>query len=74
MLNIICARCKRKIFRYVKLGKGKLCHCWKDRIVEYLSIKNGTNITCKCGNIIGIDEDKRIKLKQHSFITHGTKL
>jgi hypothetical protein len=66
-------RCRRKIFRYVKIGKGKLWHCWKDRIVEDFSIHNGKNINCKCGNLIGIDEVKWIKLKQHSFITSGTK-
>ncbi len=74
MINIKCARCKQKIFRYAKIGKGKLWHCWKDRIVEDLSIHDGKNIKCKCGNIIGIDEIKWIKLKQHSIITSGTKI
>ena len=73
MLTIKCVRCKQKIFRYVKIGKGKLWHCWKDRIVEDFSIHKGKNILCKCGNIIGVDENKWIKLKQHSFITTGTK-
>jgi len=73
MLIIKCAGCKRKIFRYVKIGKGKLWHCWKDRIIEDFSIHDGKNIKCKCGNIIGIDENKWIKLKQHSFIKSGTK-
>jgi len=73
MLIIKCARCKQKIFRYVKIGKGKLWHCWKDRIVEDFSIHDGKNIKCKCGNLIGIDEDKWIKLKQRSIITSGTK-
>ena len=73
MLIIKCAGCKRKIFRYVKIGKGKLWHCWKDRIVEDLSNHDGKNIKCVCGNIIGIDEVKWIKLKQHTFITSGIK-
>jgi hypothetical protein len=74
MLIIKCARCKIKIFRYIKIGSGKLWHCWKDRIVEDSSIRDGKNIKCKCGNIIGIDEVKWIKLKQHSIITSGTKI
>ena len=74
MLTIKCARCKQKIFRYVKIGKGKLWHCWKGRIVEDLSIHDGKNVFCKCGNLIGVDEDKWIKIKQHSIITLGTKM
>jgi hypothetical protein len=74
MLIIKCAKCKRKIFRYVKIGKGKLWHCWKGRIIEDFSIHDGKNILCICGNLIGIDEEKWIKLKQHSFITSGTKI
>jgi len=73
MLIIKCAKCKRKILRYVKIGKGKLWHCWKDRIIEDFSIHDGKNIKCTCGNLIGIDTGKWIKLKQHSFITSGTK-
>ncbi|MFW6173570.1 MAG: hypothetical protein ACOC5T_07490 [Elusimicrobiota bacterium] len=73
MLTVKCANCKQKIFRYVKIGKGKLWHCWKDRIVEDYSITDGRYVKCRCGNIIGIDEKKWIKLKQHSFITVGTR-
>ncbi|MCK4365554.1 MAG: hypothetical protein KAW45_05860 [Thermoplasmatales archaeon] len=73
MIIIKCARCKRKIFRYVKIGKGKLWHCWKDRIVEDLSVHDGKNIKCNCGNLIGFDEEKWIKLKRHSFLISGTK-
>jgi hypothetical protein len=73
MLTIKCSRCKQKIFRYVKVGKGKLWHCWKERIIEDFSVHDGKKVLCKCGNLIGIDEEKWIKLKQHSFITSGTK-
>jgi len=73
MLIIKCAKCKRKVFKYVKIGKGKLWHCWKDRIIDDLSIKDGKNIKCICGNLIGIDEEKWIKLKQHSTLISGTK-
>ena len=73
MLTIKCARCKQKIFRYVKIGKGKLWHCWKERIIEDFSIHKEKKVLCKCGNLIGIDEEKWIKLKQHSFTHSGTK-
>jgi len=74
MLTIKCARCNQKIFRYVKIGKGKLWHCWKGRIVEDLSIHDSKNVLCKCGNLIGVDEGKWIKLKQHSIVISGTKM
>jgi len=73
MMIIKCAKCKQKIFKYVKIGKGKLWHCWKDRIIEDLSIHKENNILCKCGNLIGIDEKKWIKLKKHSILISGTK-
>jgi hypothetical protein len=74
MITIKCAKCKQKVFKYVKIGKGKLWHCWKERIIEDLSVKTGKNIYCKCGNLIGVEENKWIKLKQHSISTTGTKI
>jgi len=74
MITIRCARCNAKVFRYVKIGKGKLWHCWKERIIEDFSVHDGREVRCQCGNLIGIDEGKWIKLKQHSFVTSGTKL
>jgi hypothetical protein len=72
MIVVKCAKCKRKIFKYQKIGKGRLWHCWKGRIVEDYSIRTGKEIKCQCGNLIGIDDGKWIKLKQHSFIRVGT--
>jgi len=74
MMIIKCAKCKRKVFKYTKIGKGKLWHCWKDRIVEDQSIHDEKIVKCNCGNIIGIDENKWIKLKQHSIQISGTKI
>jgi hypothetical protein len=73
MMIIKCVRCRQKIYKYVKIGKGKLWHCWKDRILEDLSIHDGKIIKCSCGNIIGLEENRRIKLKQHSILISGTK-
>ncbi len=55
----------------MKIGKGKLWHCWKDRIIEDNSIRDGDEIKCRCGNLVGIDEGKWIKMKQHSFTYSG---
>jgi hypothetical protein len=71
MITVKCAKCKKKIFKYIKVGKGKLWHCWKDRIIEDKSIGDGNEIKCRCGNLVGIDEDKWIKMKQHSYLYSG---
>jgi len=71
MIIIKCAKCRREIFKYHKVGKGKLWHCWKGRIIEDYSVKKGNKIFCQCGNLIGIDQGKRIKMKQHSFTYSG---
>ena len=73
MMLIRCSKCKGKIFKYVKIGKGKLLYCWKERIIEDLSLHKGKEIKCNCGNIIGLDEENGIKLKQHSIIVSGAK-
>jgi len=71
MITVKCAKCKRKIFKYQKIGKGRLWHCWKERIIEDYSIREGNQIKCKCGNLIGIDQGKWIKMRQNSFTYTG---
>jgi len=72
MVIIKCARCKRKIFKYEKIGKGRIWHCWEHRIKEDYSIHKGAEIRCSCGNLIGIVERKWIKMKQNAFEFSGT--
>ena len=64
-LSIQCNQCGKEIFSYVKIGKGTVWHCWKHRILKDNSVKEGNQIQCTCGNLIGIDEGIWIKLKQH---------
>lgn len=73
-MKIRCANCNRKIFKYVKIGKGRLWHCWKERIVEDCSIHDNNVIKCQCGTVIGVDEGKWIKMKQNAFVCSGTRL
>jgi len=73
MIVIKCAKCKGKIFKYVKIGKGRILHCWKGRIVEDYSARDGNEVKCQCGNLVGIDEGKWIKMKRRSFIHSGTR-
>ncbi len=67
ILIIRCVKCNNKIFKYLKIGEGKVWHCWKGRIIEDYSIHDGRKVRCKCGNLIGVDEGKWIKLKQHAI-------
>ena len=74
MLTVKCARCKKRVFKYLKFGKGKLIHCWKGRIIRDYSVRDGREVKCQCGNLIGIDKGKWIKMKPHSFICSGARL
>jgi len=74
MITIKCAKCNRKIFKYLKIGKGRVWHCWKDRISKDHSIRDGNAVRCPCGNLIGVEQGKWIKMKQNSFIYSGTKV
>jgi hypothetical protein len=73
MIVIRCARCRARVFKYLKIGEGRLLHCWKERIVEDYSVREGNEVRCRCGNLIGIEEGKWIKMKQHSFTHSGTR-
>ena len=71
VLKIRCARCNKLIFKYLKVGKGRLWHCWKGRIIEDHSVREGNEVRCVCGNLIGIDKGRYIKLRQRSFIARS---
>ena len=73
MIIIKCSKCNKKLFKYIKIGKGRLLHCWKDRIVENTTIMKNNKIFCNCGNPIGIDEKSHYKLKKNSIIIKGLK-
>jgi len=67
-LSIQCNQCGKEIFSYVKIGKGNVWHCWKKRILTDNSKREGNQVLCPCGNLIGIDERVWIKLKNHHVI------
>jgi hypothetical protein len=64
-LSIQCSQCEKEIFSYVKIGKGNVWHCWKKRILTDNSVKDGKNVLCSCGNLIGKDEKVWMKRKRH---------
>jgi hypothetical protein len=73
VIVVKCAQCKSKIFKYQKVGKGRIWHCWKDKITQDYSVRDENEVKCQCGNLIGIVEGKRIKMKQYSFTCSGAR-
>lgn len=74
MITIKCSACKSKIFKYRKIGKGRILRCYKKRIMRDYSKHENDKIKCKkCGKVIGIDRGSLIRMKQSAFITSGFK-
>lgn len=74
MLTIKCAACKRKLWKYEKIGKGAVLRCYKDRITRHYEAQTaGATVQCPCGKTIGVDEGPYIKMIANAFIYSGTK-
>ena len=74
MLTIKCAACKRKLWKYEKIGKGEVLRCYKGRIDrEYEYQRQGDKILCMCGKEIGIDKGGHIKMIKKGFVYTGMK-
>lgn len=74
MLVIKCSACKRKLWKYDKVGQGQVLRCYKDRITKEYNLEyQGENIICLCGKSIGIDKGSSIKMIRNAFIYTGTK-
>ncbi|BCO08377.1 hypothetical protein GF1_07530 [Desulfolithobacter dissulfuricans] len=74
MLIIRCAACKRKLWRYDKIGPGEVLRCHKDRIKKIFGaqIRDG-RVYCSCGKDIGIDKGSFYKMIAKAFTYRGTK-
>ena len=74
MLIIKCAGCKRKLFRYDKIGKGAVLRCYFKRISKYYDLQiSDETVSCPCGKIIGHKKENAIKMIQSAFTWTGTK-
>ena len=73
MLTVKCVKCKRPVFKYIKVGKGRVLRCYKARIVKDYTRRDGNQALCQCGNLIGTDEGRWIKMKQNAFTYSGTR-
>ena len=74
MLIIRCAGCKRKLWKYEKIGKGAVLRCHKTRIVRIYQMRTaGSKVVCQCGKEIGNDKGDYIGMIQGAFTYSGTK-
>lgn len=74
MLTIKCAACKRKLWKYEKIGKGAVLRCYKDRMTRHYAVQfDGVSVQCPCGKVIGVDEGAYIKMIASAFTYSGTK-
>ena len=74
MLVLKCAACKKKLWKYDKIGQGEVLRCHKDRIIKIYSFtKKNSKIKCQCGKDVGIDKGTYIKMIGKAFTYSGTK-
>ena len=75
MLIVRCAACKKKLWKYKKIGPGEVLRCHKARITKDFSTieVKGHKIYCQCGKEIGIDKGTNYKMIAKAFTSSGTK-
>jgi hypothetical protein len=74
VLVIRCAACKKKLWKYDKIGPGEVLRCHKDRIsTAYSYNTKGQKIQCTCGKDIGIEKGSFYKMISKAFTYSGTK-
>jgi len=74
MLILKCSACRKKLWKYDKIGPGEVLRCHKDRIVQYFGhTRPGSKISCCCGNTIGIDKGSHYKMIAKAFTYSGKK-
>jgi hypothetical protein len=74
VLVLRCAACKKKLWKYDKVGPGEVLRCHKDRIIRtYASTKENSKIKCPCGKEVGTDKGTYIKMIGKAFTYSGTK-
>jgi len=76
MLIIKCGKCKTKLFKYKKIGEGKVLRWWKSKITRVYDteVKNGKLLCGNCSNVIGEVDEKKVDMNSDSFTYTGTKI
>lgn len=75
MLTIKCAKCKAKLFKYKKIGQGRVLRCWKEKITRaYDGNVDKDQLVCgECGNVIAEEREDYYKMDSDQFTYTGTK-
>lgn len=74
MLVLKCAACKKKLWRYDKIGQGELVRCHKARIDKVYGLEEcGAKICCRCGREVGIDKGSYFQMISKAFTSSGSK-
>ncbi len=74
MLTIKCSGCKRKLWKYKKIGSGEVLRCHKDRITKKMDcLEQEGYIMCPCGQVVGKDQGGYYKMLSRGFTYSGTK-
>ena len=74
MLVLKCSACKRRLWKYDKIGQGEVLRCHKDRITKMYRVgQEEDRIKCLCGKDIGINKGSYIKMIGKAFTHTGTK-
>ncbi len=77
MLTVKCAYCKTKLYKYLKVGHGKVLRCHKSKIKKVFNepvIENGEVKCPKCGGVFARDEEKYFDMIRDGFTYTGTKV
>lgn len=74
MLIIRCAACRRKLMKYMKIGKGEVLRCHKARITRlYEAVEIDGRLACPCGRTVGVDRGRHWHMSGGAFTYSGTK-
>ncbi len=77
MLTIKCAACNTKLFRYRKIGQGKVLRCHKARIKRIWNMPvitpEGDVLCPACGRLIARDAGRHFDMIKSGFTYTGTK-
>jgi len=74
MLTIKCSGCKRKLWKYRKVGPGEVLRCHKDRMTRKFEFKDKDGrVYCPCGQAVGINKGSFYKMIARSFTCSGVK-
>ncbi len=74
MLTIKCSGCKAKLWKYKKIGPGKVLRCHKARIGKRFEVQERDGkLICPCGREIASDMGRFYKMLPVTFIHTGTK-